>query len=582
VIICANRRAIAAVIFSLLAGSTATAQLVNGVAAGDTTQTSSVLWARSLTPGALNFQVSTDPTFASGVTTVSGTVGADTLVPVRAGVSGLTPGTQYYYRATDAGGATMTGSFRTVPASGHNGFHMGVSGDWRGDVAPFPFANNVAAANLDLWVELGDTIYADVPSPNLPFNQAMTLTQFRQRHAEIYTPRGGLNTLADVRRSTTTLSVIDDHEVTDDFAGYGLVSNDPRFTYGGAQPGDRINTTPLFNNGVQAFHEYHPIEQRTYAPIGDARTDGRTDMYRSVRYGADAQVIVADARSFRDQEVPGVTSLDPAQVGAFLAAAADPSRTMLGNRQFQRLTSDLLAAQQSGVTWKFVNIGEPTQNLGVIGGPDRYEGYAAERAALLGFIHDNNIQNVVFVTADIHGTVVNNLTYATSPGGGGPQVQSGAWEISTGAGAYDAPFGPTVASIALLAGVPGAIPIDDYLALPNPQQETYIQSIINVQLAQLGYDSIGLAGSGIPAVLTQGDWTATNSYGWTDFQIDPLTQALTVTTYGVPWYPSGTDPALIAGLQPQIVQQIVVQAVPTPAATSLLSLIGLTTLRRRR
>jgi hypothetical protein len=97
-----------------------------------------------------------------------------------------------------------------------------------------------------------------------------------------------------------------------------------------------------------------------------------------------------------------------------------------------------------------VNIGEPTQNLGVLGASDRYEGYAAERAALLNFVKVNNIQNVVFVTADIHGTLVNNLTYQTSPGG--PQIQSGAWEISTGSGGYDAPFGPTVAGLAAQLG----------------------------------------------------------------------------------------------------------------------------------
>jgi MYXO-CTERM domain-containing protein len=57
---------------------------------------------------------------------------------------------------------------------------------------------------------------------------------------------------------------------------------------------------------------------------------------------------------------------------------------------------------------------------------------------------------------------------------------------------------------------------------------------------------------------------------------------LTVTTYGIPWYPAGTDPSLIVGLNPTIVQQFVVQAVPTPAAVALLGLGGLVATRRRR
>ncbi|MFM7281692.1 MAG: alkaline phosphatase D family protein, partial [Planctomycetia bacterium] len=61
-----------------------------------------------------------------------------------------------------------------------------------------------------------------------------------------------------------------------------------------------------------------------------------------------------------------------------------------------------------------------------------------ERTELLAFIQANNIKNVVFVAADIHGTLVNNLTYQIGPGQ--PQVLTGAFEITTGAIAYNAPF----------------------------------------------------------------------------------------------------------------------------------------------
>ncbi len=571
---------LASVLFAF-AGSVASAQLVNGVAAGDTTTDSTVLWARSLSLGGLSFDVSTAPNFVNA-TTINTTI-SDTLVPGRVNVTGLTPGTRYYYRASDASGASLTGTFVTAAAQGSRpAFRMGVSGDWRGDAAPFPFARNVAAQQLDLWISLGDTIYADVPSPALPgVSQARTLPEFRQKHAEIYTERGGLNTLADVRASTSTLAMIDDHEVTNDFAGFDTVANDARFAFGGAQPTDRLNNTPLYNNGLQAFHDYHPIQQRTYAPIGDARTDNRPDLYRTQRYGDTAAVFVADARSFRDVELaPVADPTNPAQIGGFLVAAANPNRTMLGSRQFQRLTSDLLAAQQSGVTWKFVNIGQPSQNLGVLGAEDRYEGYAAERAALLNFVKTNRIENVVFVTADIHGTLVNNLTYQTTPGG--PQIDSGVWEISTGSGAYDAPFGPTVAGIAAQLNLPGALPLATYLDLPAAFQEQYVQGLVNAQLVPLGYDTLGLAGSSIPATLLQGTWTATNTYGWTQFDIDPVTQALLVTTYGIPWYPVGTDPAFLATLQPTIVQQFRVNAIPGPSVLGVLGLAGLVGLRRRR
>lgn len=567
---------------------TALAQLPNGVAAGDTTQNSTVLWARSLSAGNVNFEVATGSTFLPGnVVQTASTAVTDTLVPARASIAGLLPGTQYSYRATDASGASLTGVFRTPAASGRNGMRFGVSGDYRGDVAPFAFGRNIASRNLDLYVSLGDTVYADVASPGLPgVPQAQTLNQFRTKHAENLSPVGGLNGLADIRRSTSTLAMIDDHEVTNDFQGYATVSTDSRFTFGGAAPTDRINRTPLFANGLQAFQDYHPMEQRTYSNTGtDPRTDGLPELYRSRRYGQDAQIIVTDARSFRDRALPGVANpTDPAQVGAFLVQSFDPTRTMLGQRQLTQVQADLLSAQQSGVTWKFVHVPQPTQNFGVVGAPDRFEGYAAERAALLSFIRTNNIENVVFVAADVHGTSVNNLTYQNGPGQA--QITTNTWEISTGSGAYAPPFGPTLVGIGAQLGALTPAQVALYNSLPTSggpfNKEDFIQNLINAQIVPQGYNPIGLNGSTIPATLLSGSWTATHTFGWTEFDIDAVTQALTVTTYGIPWYPAGTDPSLIVGLNPTIVQQFVVQAVPTPAAVALLGLGGLVATRRRR
>ena len=198
-------------------------------------------------------------------------------------------------------------------------------------------------------------------------------------------------------------------------------------------------------------------------------------------------------------------------------------------------------------------------------------------------IDDNNIENVVFVAADIHGTLVNNLTYQNAPFT--PQIDSGAFEITTGSGAYFAPFGPTVAGLAAQLGLPGSLPLATYLALPAAQQEAYIQGLINSQIAALGYDTLGLQGSSIQATLTQGTWTATNSFGWTEFDIDPVTQELCVTTYGTPYYDEATllaNPSLIASLQPAIIQQFKVTPVPAPGAAGVLALAGMLAARRRR
>src|SRR5262249_58770559 len=100
------------------------------------------------------------------------------------------------------------------------------------------------------------------PAPDLPKLQATPLTDYRVKQNEVYSARDGLNANGDLRASTSVLAVIDDHEVTNDFAGGALAATDPRFN--DTTPGRLINDTALFDNGVQAFQEYNPIRNAPY------------------------------------------------------------------------------------------------------------------------------------------------------------------------------------------------------------------------------------------------------------------------------------------------------------------------------
>ncbi|MFA6046544.1 MAG: alkaline phosphatase D family protein, partial [Phycisphaerales bacterium] len=234
------------------------AQLVNGLASGETTPNSTLLWARSDSLGEVTFELATDAAFTNIIATRAGTV-SDRALPVKVSFDGLSGGTRYFYRATDASGDAASGTFKTPASTGFHGFHMGVSGDWRGELAPFPALRNVAGKSLDMWYSLGDTIYADVATPDVPASQATTLAEYRAKHNENLRDHLGLNAHRDIRQSTSVWAMIDDHEVTNDFAGGALISSDSRFT---GNPTDRINTSALFQNGVQAFQEYHPISPR--------------------------------------------------------------------------------------------------------------------------------------------------------------------------------------------------------------------------------------------------------------------------------------------------------------------------------
>ncbi|MDX2212814.1 MAG: phytase [Oculatellaceae cyanobacterium bins.114] len=554
--------------------------LPNGVASGDTTQTSTVLWTRSTVLGRVTFEYSTDPNFRRIAGRRTATV-TDPLNPVKVTLQGLTPGTDYYYRVTDAAGVSFSGDFTTSARLGtQTGFRFGVSGDWRGELAPYPAISNADDRDLELFVMHGDTIYSDYESPVLPgVDQARTLEEYRLKHSEVYGNRLGENTFAELRRTTSILATIDDHEVINDFAGGAPAASDPRF----GETSGLVNDTQLYENGLQAFQDYNPVRNEFYGATGDARTSGERRLYRYNTYGSDAATFILDARSFRDAELPGVANpTDPAQVGAFLAGSYNPSRTMLGRQQVADLKRDLLDAEADGVTWKFIMVPEPIQNLGIVGAGDRFEGYAAERTEILRFINENNISNVVFVAADIHGTLVNNLTYQESPLGS--QIATNAFEISTGSVAFDAPFGQTVSQLAADLGLLSpaqkafydSLPIaPDADALPNDRDD-FVQQLVNQQLSAFGYDPLGLnnnlaiANGRIDATLLQGDYVASHTYGWTEFDINPTTQKLIVTTYGIPAYSAAdlaADPGAVLSRVPTIVSQFEVD--PAEAANTI-------------
>lgn len=271
----------------------------NGVAAGDTSQTATVLWARSTTLGELRFEVAIEPTFNRLVGSYSANA-VDSQIPVKLELTGLTPNTPYFYRITDVAGVSATGQFRTAALSGgFHGLHFGVSGDWRGELRPYPAIRNVKGQSLDFFVKLGDTIYADFPSPALDKPQAVSLSEFRDKHAEVYSERAGLNTWADLQASTSVWATIDDHEVTDNFIGYAKASTDARFA--GASPETMINGSALYNHGIQAFLDYNPIQALAYDITGsDPRADGKVKFYRYQTYGDDAALLLLDSRTFRD------------------------------------------------------------------------------------------------------------------------------------------------------------------------------------------------------------------------------------------------------------------------------------------
>ncbi len=524
--------------------------LPDGVASGDIDQTSVILWARSTALGPITFQYSQNTEFRDAQSVE--TVVSDPTIPVKVELDGLIPGTPYNYQVTNSAGESASGYFQTPFQSGLHGLRFGVSGDWRGELAPYTAISNAADRQLNFFIALGDTIYADVPSIDLPQSQAHTLGEFRIKHNEVYRERFGLSYLADLRASTATYAMIDDHEVTNDFAGGAPAGSDPRFDV----TGEFVNDSEFFNNGLQVFHEYNPIREEWYGDTGDPRTAGARKLYRYRTFGSDAAMILLDERSFRDEELNNI--LNPfanREIRQFVEDSFDPNRTMLGQVQFNQLTEDLFDAQSRGITWKFVVVPEPIQNLSPIQAADRFEGYAFERTRLIQFILDNGITNVVFIAADIHGTFINNVTYQLNPDD--HQRTTNTFEITTGSVAYAAPFGPTVLQYIPFGGLARWISALYGRLTPVRQDRIFLRTA-NQLLRWFGYSPVGLQRTSIDADLTDGSYLAVNSFGWSEFEIDAQTQRLTVTTYGIPWYDQldfANDTNEVLGRVPKVISQ---------------------------
>src|SRR5262249_15303718 len=101
-------------------------------------------------------------------------------------------------------------------------------------------------------------------------------------------------------------------------------------------------------------------------------------------------------------------------------------------------------------------------------------------------------------------------------------------------------------------------------------KETFLANIINPGLAALGYNPLSPTADPLPNMhRLQGLYMATAVYGWSEFSIDPNTQALNIKTWGIDPYNQAqldADPAGVTGRTPQIISEFAVTPVLAPAA----------------
>jgi alkaline phosphatase D len=365
--------------------------LPQGIAMGDVTSQSALLWLR--TDGPITVQIEWAPVAIWDRVSKMGTAVApvartqwfttsqDTDFALTIPLEGLAPATRYrwyVFAGTKGREGTLTearsvarGEFTTLQDAKS---HMPVTFAWSGDLggqgrcrrgaAGYPIFDVMRAQQFSFFLFLGDTVYADGLCPSPPNEpgaefRAATLDEYRARHRD----QRAAEALRRFLETTPVYAIWDDHEVRNDFSG----------------PFD--DRMPI---GRQALREYWPIR---------VAADDPDRLYRTVRAGTDLEMFILDTRQYRSRNID--------QDG--------PAKTMLGEKQLQWLLSGLT---ESSATWKVIvttvplsipkggGIGSPG-NDGWAGGADG-TGFERERQVIVDYMLNRKVKNVVFLAGDVH------------------------------------------------------------------------------------------------------------------------------------------------------------------------------------
>jgi alkaline phosphatase D len=337
----------------------------HGIASGDVTDSSAVIWARTNGPARVQFEISTDSSFKHPFMTKIVQAEAEHDFAVKVELDELQQDTTYYYRAQAvSSNYTVNGSFKTAPEEDSlKPMTMVWGGDTggQGESPPYKAFQAMSALNPDFFLFSGDTIYADNKTPAVPAPPSQTVQDFWAKYKENRTDAG----LRSLLQKTAAFSIWDDHEVINDFSG---------------------PSQPLTPTGLHAFKDYWPIS--------DKRSSA-DKLYHTYSWGDTLDMMILNNRGYRDAN----TQVDGAD------------KTMLGEQQLEWLQQQLLESDAKvKLVATSVPISIPTGKANARDGwangnqvnPNDLTGYENEFKKISDFIIEKGIKNVFFVTTDVH------------------------------------------------------------------------------------------------------------------------------------------------------------------------------------
>jgi len=218
---------------------------------------------------------------------------------------------------------------------------------------------------------------ARVPAPDTTL---CVLADYRQRYAQYHTDQD----LITLHQALPVVAVWDNHEFT-----VHSYTDGPNGT-------DCLNTdwTTRKASAQQAYFEYVPIRA----------INGNNQVYRSFNVGNVVEMFMLDTRIEGRSVQPAITYLNISE------------GHMIGDDQATWLLNGLSA---STATWKIIGsqvlfgqmyLSQVGFDLLSNGGVDEWDGYDASRAQILNYISDNNINNVIVISGDLHSSILQDLS----------------------------------------------------------------------------------------------------------------------------------------------------------------------------
>ena len=334
---------------------------------------------------------------------------------VKLDATGLEPATSYFYRFAYGTDHSPVGRTRTAPALDSNPeqLRFGVVSCANWEAGYFSAYRHLAArGDLDAVIHLGDYLYEYEPGKyscghhnevirqHLPAREIVSLRDYRERHAQYKTDAD----LQALHAAVPFIVTWDDHEVADGNWSKGA------FEHQAKREGPYSRRKRA---AQQAYDEWMPVRISGTAVSGDGER-----IYRRLQFGQLVDLSMLDLRSYRtDRVTPGDPGID------------DRSRSITGTAQLDWLTDNLSATPTQ---WKL--IGNPVMIAPVLLPPrpaveefalgqtvsftplkasapntDGWDGYTADRRRLLDHLVSESIDDVVFLTGDVHTAWANDV-----------------------------------------------------------------------------------------------------------------------------------------------------------------------------